>query len=162
MKINKLKQKKQKLVQNFAKMLMFWGIWSLQKFFIFLKKSIHWKSRDFGVGLLDLKGLFLQIAKQHHYYKIILLSYMFYCHLIQNPYWDASQWCHIKKLKKNHWAWNSGFFFSFDVKYLAKISKNLANLVKFYTRKSWKQKTPKISQIFFWSKTKIIAPTTSS
>ncbi len=82
---------------------------------VFLKKNSKHslKSRDFGLGLLALKGLFLQIAKQHHYYKIILLSYMSYCHLIQNPSWDASQWCHIKKLKKIHWAWTSGFFFFF-------------------------------------------------
>jgi hypothetical protein len=44
-------------------MWMFWGIWSLQKLIFFYKQNIHWKSRDFGVGLLDLKGLFLQIAK---------------------------------------------------------------------------------------------------
>lgn len=117
------------------------------------KKNIHWKSRDFGVGLLDFKDLFLQIAKQHHYYKIILLSYMFYCHLIQNPYWDASQWCHIKKLKKFIELEIVVFFsFSFDAKYLAKISKNLANLVKFYTRKSWNKRLQKFPNSFFGRK----------
>jgi hypothetical protein len=33
---------------------------------------------------------------------------------------------------------------------MAKNSKILAILVKFYTRKSWKQKTPKISQFLFF------------
>jgi hypothetical protein len=46
------------------------------------------------------------------------------------------------------------FFFFFHVKNLEKNSKNLANLVKFYTRKSWKQNTPKISQFLFFVENK--------
>jgi hypothetical protein len=61
------------------------------KVFLNLKKTLIKKNKGFGLGLLDLEAcLLLQIITQQDY-KFIFTSYLSCCHLMLNPFWDASQ-----------------------------------------------------------------------